>query len=287
MQSMARDQNETSIRLADKTELRKVKAEPSEQVDINYGTEELGSKTDTKSSVDSSSHGYFRQDIVNNRERENNFELHNEAEENLQSFDKTDEVTIEQVKIEALVDDGETNDQSDLNISTKNNLPPVKTKSKVDQQVQCNQCEKTFPDRNTYRRHKRFHKPMNHCCHICGKPFFYRSTLEKHIPIHDPNRVRKPPPDKPSLAPGVYHCDMCPKVFELKTRLWAHRTQVHRPKTHECHLCDLKFTMKFQLRRHIQKHYQESENTNSEGQLAQSNTTSVLKKPVKLRNKRK
>nr|XP_019547706.2 zinc finger protein 699-like [Aedes albopictus] len=292
LESMVRDENESSTRLGENTELRKVKSEPFEQVYINCGAEhgeqELGSRTDTQSPVDGSSHGRFgfglqpentelRQDSVIDNEKESRFEIHYE-EDNIQSIGKTDEIIIEQVKIEGLTD-GDLLDQSDSKIHIQSNLLSVKKKSrkksKADQQIQCNQCDKLFPDRKKLKNHMRFHKPKNHCCHICGKPFAFGSTLEKHIPLHDPNRVRKPPPDKPSLAPGVYHCDMCPKVFELKTRLWAHRTQVHRPKTHECHLCDLKFTLKSVLRRHIQKHYQDSENTGSVEKLVQTSTTSA------------
>ncbi|XP_062557011.1 zinc finger protein 836-like [Armigeres subalbatus] len=118
------------------------------------------------------------------------------------------------------------------------------------QSVQDHQCEVclVFPDSMEHSRHKRLHKPKKHVCKTCGMSFAIRYNLQRHLQTHVPLSER------PKEPVGMFECKLCSKTFKFKHRLRQHLSQVHRPKTLACHICDLKFSLRSVMLRHLRLH---------------------------------
>ncbi|XP_021697437.1 zinc finger protein 836 [Aedes aegypti] len=130
----------------------------------------------------------------------------------------------------------------------------VTSQAKAKEALQCKECNKSFRNRRLLKAHLIIHGSKNFECDVCGKPFTFQYTLKRHILTHDPNRIRQPPSDD-AHADGPYFCDICRKAFTRRRSLSWHRTQVHGPKIHECHICGRKFSTRNCLCRHVTTHY--------------------------------
>lgn len=124
-------------------------------------------------------------------------------------------------------------------------------------QLQCDLCDRVFQERKRLLDHKRHtHGPKNHPCTVCGKPFVLRSSMEKHKLTHQPERKKRRlrTVEERSSVARPFKCDVCQKTFERSRNLIDHKKYIHGPKNHECEICGFRFSLRFSLDMHMQRH---------------------------------
>ncbi|XP_062548632.1 zinc finger protein 808-like [Armigeres subalbatus] len=152
----------------------------------------------------------------------------------------------------SLSDDDDT-DYSE-SASGVNHSEQGKEGSDDEEQLQCDLCDKVLESKKRLQDHKRNkHRPKNNPCLICGKPFIMKSSMEHHMRIHRPKvkRKRTKPSDEEHRP---FKCDVCEKAFKIRRNLIYHKKYIHGPKNLECHICGFRFSMRFALDMHVQRH---------------------------------
>ena len=107
---------------------------------------------------------------------------------------------------------------------------------------QCPHCDQKHPTESTLKNHIALrHSQTRYKCEHCDKTYKLETTLKMHIGIA--HEGKKPP---------EFFCPHCGKSFGSTTGVNRHIEAVHEKKRpHSCHLCDLAFAQKGQLKTHI------------------------------------
>ena len=100
------------------------------------------------------------------------------------------------------------------------------TRSEIDENLNCNICEKLFGSKVLLKKHEKSHKEMAKvACDQCGK-FFPKQVHNK-----------------------ILKCEKCDKVCKGSVRLYNHKYRVHGKKC-PCTICGKAFASKISLERH-------------------------------------
>jgi uncharacterized Zn-finger protein len=107
----------------------------------------------------------------------------------------------------------------------------------------CDECGKSFRNRDGLRQHKKTHDDSEFPCESCDKKFRCKSGLTKHMGIvHDGKR---------------YICDVCGKGLTTAQNLREHMMVHSGNKPYSCTECDKTFVTKQHLRIHKRNHTNE------------------------------
>ena len=77
----------------------------------------------------------------------------------------------------------------------------------------CDQCEKSFTNKNALQYHVESHRKLKVECDLCGFQSSSKGNLEMHKKIH--------------IAGTKHECDSCDKKFSNKQNLLRHEKEVH------------------------------------------------------------
>lgn len=113
---------------------------------------------------------------------------------------------------------------------------------------QCNECAKTFNERQGLHKHKVKHHTQNEVlvdCSVCAKRFTSPRLLTEHVARVHPSDDQK------------FTCDFCQKQFKLKKILEAHIKHMHIGSTQQyiCDICAKVLSTKQNLREHTNTHF--------------------------------
>ncbi|XP_050518871.1 zinc finger protein 182-like [Diabrotica virgifera virgifera] len=144
------------------------------------------------------------------------------------------------------------------------------TKEHVEEEIYCNECDKTFTSKTWFEDHKIFHVEMNkkdsyecrrcestfttnyylmehmqeshtkYKCNQCDVTFAYKQNLDVH------NRHLH-------LTEQEFLCNECGKTFPKISSLRLHET-LHKKGKHACSVCDKVFTKRNYLKDHLLTH---------------------------------
>ena len=144
--------------------------------------------------------------------------------------------------------------------------------------VVCGKCYSSLGNLNQHAKQHNGEQPFK--CLVCGQGFLRRSTLAGHVNQHTGARP--------------FSCDQCNKTFMAKRNLYAHRKwhagtikrytcticgksfnhglQVHMRthsgyKPYSCSECDMAFTVRSTLNKHVKSKHQKNMGTQFEKQL--------------------
>ncbi|XP_044727320.1 zinc finger protein 883-like [Chrysoperla carnea] len=112
--------------------------------------------------------------------------------------------------------------------------------------LHCQQCDKLFKDRSSFKKHNRAVHPRDKyvTCHICGISIT-KKALDRHLETHKEHREK-------------LTCDICSKELTSLPSLQNHVTQVHGDPTivrkHLCNICGYSACKLSNLQRHLLIH---------------------------------
>ncbi|CAG9858382.1 unnamed protein product [Phyllotreta striolata] len=107
----------------------------------------------------------------------------------------------------------------------------------MDNEYQCNICQKPFNEEATFKMHLANHSEgKTHQCIVCQKSFKTSSKLNVHMLIH--TGVKR------------FQCHVCKKAFTHKHVLKNHLF-VHSGEKFQCNFCDKSFTRIWNLKNHL------------------------------------
>ena len=91
----------------------------------------------------------------------------------------------------------------------------TKVSSKEGARNSCNKCGKSYPRKDSLKRHMRVHSPESPVkCNICDKTCVRKDTLKRHLRGH-------------SMGASL-ECDVCKRKFKRKDALQQHKKQTPR-----------------------------------------------------------
>ncbi|XP_021693925.1 zinc finger protein 658B isoform X2 [Aedes aegypti] len=230
-------------------ELPFVKLEPHE--DVVLLTELQPEEPETLPTVETQSEEYDL-DHEELKEKQDPLELEMAS---FQDEEVIDEIHIENVKIEARVDDDwatglPDSSETDSEVETK-------------EPFQCYICLKVHPTKHKLSAHIKVHGPKIHACEVCDFRYALRSDLIRHF--HSKSHLRiverlKKGKEAKSTGAEVkqneentqqLRCDECNREFLDKTKLKDHNRLVHGFKRHACPVCHKRFALPSDLKRHF------------------------------------
>jgi hypothetical protein len=128
---------------------------------------------------------------------------------------------------------------------------------KETQKFKCDQCEKTYSNKNALNYHIAKHKDvLKPSCELCGSQFSCTRSLERHkLTIHQDSSEQKP-----------FECEDCGKGFSMESALKRHQREQHfgsklnldfhegfaTPAIFKCEQCEINFKRNSDLKRHTQ-----------------------------------
>uniref|UniRef100_A0A5S6Q6I6 C2H2-type domain-containing protein n=1 Tax=Trichuris muris TaxID=70415 RepID=A0A5S6Q6I6_TRIMR len=107
----------------------------------------------------------------------------------------------------------------------------------------CEICKRTFSKREFLERHKIAHTDdVPYACKLCPRKFKWQYNLQKHMTTHG--------------SRGNFKCTECNQVFHSQARVDVHYKARHpgRPKDQICPLCEVAFSEKESLAKHMRSH---------------------------------
>ncbi|XP_021693927.1 zinc finger protein 665 isoform X4 [Aedes aegypti] len=233
-------------------ELPFVKLEPHE--DVVLLTELQPEEPETLPTVETQSEEYDL-DHEELKEKQDPLELEMAS---FQDEEVIDEIHIENVKIEARVDDDwatglPDSSETDSEVETK-------------EPFQCYICLKVHPTKHKLSAHIKVHGPKIHACEVCDFRYALRSDLIRHF--HSKSHLRiverlKKGKEAKSTGAEVkqneentqqLRCDECNREFLDKTKLKDHNRLVHGFKRHACPVCHKRFALPSHMRGHMLTH---------------------------------
>jgi len=113
---------------------------------------------------------------------------------------------------------------------------------------ECKDCEKRFSTKYQLKDHRlvQHENPNEFQCKVCKKSLRSKQSLNFHLQTHEEN------PAKP------FKCLKCQKSFRLKQQLKLHQMNKHSDSKHfACDLCQMRFSILMQIRKHIEIHKKE------------------------------
>ena len=111
--------------------------------------------------------------------------------------------------------------------------------SNVKKSIPCELCGKIFRHMSNLKSHLNIHKAQSerqHRCNECNLTFKSEMTLRTHMTLHDPSRPFK--------------CSKCPLRYKNKDAWVSHESSHDNPQ-YSCELCDVSYTRKDNLKRHM------------------------------------
>ncbi|XP_046575904.1 zinc finger protein draculin-like [Haliotis rubra] len=112
--------------------------------------------------------------------------------------------------------------------------------------VQCGTCGKILKSKGSLNLHVRRHtRDFNFSCQLCGESFLINQLLKEHVA-----KVHK--------KTGVVKCKFCGKVTTTFRGMREH-VKEHAGEEHKCHDCDMSFSTKTKLKRHMSWHSKDFE----------------------------
>ena len=98
----------------------------------------------------------------------------------------------------------------------------------------CDECPKTFVDKTSLRKHRRYHKNKTFNCLVCEDKFTSRAEFQNHLNTHQDHQ-----------------CGECGKFFSHKSSLAVH-SRTHKGSL-KCPYCNNFFTRNDRLKIHMGK----------------------------------
>ena len=84
---------------------------------------------------------------------------------------------------------------------------------KKNQNLKCEDCDKSYTALNTLRKHvQSVHEGLKHQCEVCKYKTHSRSILVTHSKIHDGKK---------------YRCDICSQYYSTELSLKSHKKDQH------------------------------------------------------------
>ncbi|CAL4060373.1 unnamed protein product [Meganyctiphanes norvegica] len=108
----------------------------------------------------------------------------------------------------------------------------------------CNACGHVYTSKAALLNHLVVHhtEASPHSCHLCGQTFVKQANLKSHLVTHS------------SSTPYICQADACHKMFRSEALLKSHMARRHNDLEYVCHICDRKFGLDSDLRRHAATH---------------------------------
>ncbi|KAG5873818.1 hypothetical protein JTB14_012262 [Gonioctena quinquepunctata] len=167
--------------------------------------------------------------------------------------------------------------------------PERKTPASNSYPKQCTHCDKVCTTGAAYHRHKQIHEKVEnrtpivkgkkndssaeeesyHTCKRCFKVFSSKYNLKNHMKCHG---INSSPPIKKVLRKP--NCNVCQQVFDTIEEVTRHKEELHNdtempllsnqtegeevPFVFTCDVCVMTFSTKMALKKHKEKHLQES-----------------------------
>ena len=138
---------------------------------------------------------------------------------------------------------------------------------------QCKTCKKMFSEQRYFNEHVLNHKKPNPFkCQKCSNGYTRLTSLTRHI--QTAHSIERKFPCKECSYPGktqdgltnhikthskAYQCDVCCRKFSRLTMLNQHRVLHDNPNTYQCKICKKSYTQKRDLRNHLKKKHNESD----------------------------
>ena len=130
------------------------------------------------------------------------------------------------------------------------NCPKCADKHLSEHRSKCEECGKTYQCSNVLAKHQRFHDIQEaddiQVCLICSEAFLTSESLKEHqLAEHGYEKVTR----------NKIKCCVCNKTYNSMYSLIAHKDKKHTSlRPHKCHLCNMKFKVKFLLKQHYRTH---------------------------------
>ena len=137
--------------------------------------------------------------------------------------------------------------------------PDSKAVVNGDRTFSCSFCPRTFRFYRHLRCHENAHgQDEKYVCHICQRMFVREANLKLHLELHEKKTAPPSSKKKKKQTPEKKvdsRCEICGKVFTLKSRLTRHMNSVHSSAQIKCQLCDRTFRSESNAQRHMKQHF--------------------------------
>ncbi|CAF4888845.1 unnamed protein product [Pieris macdunnoughi] len=121
-----------------------------------------------------------------------------------------------------------------MHLNIKNLIIPFKFET---EEMVCCVCSKEFASFKCLVEHMNTHT-TNFVCDLCSATFIAMDRLKSHIKLRH--------------ALGEFKCNFCPKIFNMKVKLYQHERRMHRKanEVKKCDYCDENFETQWAKQKH-------------------------------------